>query len=50
MTDLFDLEEPERVGVHEPLCPILFDARKSIAPFQKVFQNQEYVVLKVLMS
>ena len=47
MTDLFDLEEPERIGPHEPLCPILFDGRAPILPFEKIFQNSEYVVLKV---
>ena len=47
MTDLFDLEEPERIGLHEPLCPILFESRSPINPFEKIFQNSEYVVLKV---
>ena len=47
MTDLYDLEEPDRVGVNEPLCPILFENRKPIRPFEKMFQNNEYLVLKV---
>jgi hypothetical protein len=47
MTDLWDVEEPERIGMHEPLCPILFEGRTSIRPFEKVFQNGEYLVLRI---
>ncbi len=47
MTDLFDLEEPERIGRHDPLCPILFEGRQSIRPFEKFFQNSEYLVLRL---
>ena len=47
MTDIWDMEEPERITKSDPLCPILFDGRISIRPFQKVFQNSEYLVLKI---
>lgn len=47
MTDLYDIEEPKRIGSHDPLCPILFDGRQAIQPFQQVFKNNEYVVLKL---
>jgi len=48
MTDLWDVEEPERIEMSEPLCPTLFEGHtSSIRPFEKVFQNSEYLVLRI---
>lgn len=48
MTDMWDIEEPERRSQMQPLCPKLFEGQPAaIRPFQKVFQNVEYVVLRL---
>lgn len=47
MTDMWDHEEPERTLTHEPLCPKLFNDRSAIRPFETIFKNNEYVVLRI---
>jgi len=48
MTDLWDLEEPDRAALNEPpLCPKLFGGHPTIKPFETIFKNTEYVVLRI---
>ncbi|XP_034256317.1 probable C-mannosyltransferase DPY19L1 isoform X2 [Thrips palmi] len=44
MTDLWDIEDPMNTK-RPPLCPTLFS--NDASPFERVFFNAEYVVLKV---
>jgi hypothetical protein len=45
MTDIWDVEEPEMMS-NDPICPILYNS-KNPWPFQRLWANAEYVVLKV---
>jgi len=44
LTEVWDIEEPELAG-GKPVCPVLWHSPPH--PFKKIFQNQEYVLLKV---
>jgi hypothetical protein len=44
---MWDYEEPDRISTHEPLCPKLFNDHTAIRPFQTIFKNNEYVVLRI---
>jgi len=46
LTEVWDIEEPElKEQKSKPVCPILWN--KTPVPFVKVFQNRDYVVLRV---
>ena len=45
LTEVWDNEEPEKKVKSSPVCPILW--KKTPMPFVKVFQNSDYVVLRV---
>jgi hypothetical protein len=46
LTEVWDIEEPQlKEQKSKPVCPILWN--KTPVPFVKVFQNSDYVVLRV---
>lgn len=49
MASIMELTDDSSDPNLDPLCPTLFES-PQIAPFEKVYSNQVYVVLKVQKS